>query len=77
MPGTVYTDLLNNHLMENPYWKDNEQAALKLMEKDYIYVKNFDISEEMIMCNKIMLHFDGIDTSAGFFFKWSKIGACR
>ena len=22
VPGTVYTDLLNNHLMENPYWKD-------------------------------------------------------
>lgn len=20
VPGTVYTDLLNNHLMENPYW---------------------------------------------------------
>ena len=73
VPGTVYTDLLNNHLMENPYWKDNEQAALKLMEKDYIYVKNFDISEEMIMCNKILLHFDGIDTAAGIFFNGQKL----
>lgn len=73
VPGTVYTDLLNNHLMENPYWKDNEQAALKLMEKDYIYVKNFDISEEMIMCNKILLHFDGIDTVAGIFLNGQKL----
>lgn len=73
VPGTVYTDLLNNHLMENPYWKDNEQAALKLMEKDYIYVKNFDISEEMIMCNKILLHFDGIDTAAGIFLNGQKL----
>lgn len=73
VPGTVYTDLLNNHLMENPYWKDNEHAALKLMEKDYIYVKNFDISEEMIMCNKILLHFDGIDTAAGIFLNGQKL----
>ena len=73
VPGTVYTDLLNNHLMENPYWKDNEQAALKLMEKDYIYVKNFDISEEMIICNKILLHFDGIDTAAGIFLNGQKL----
>lgn len=73
VPGTVYTDLLNNHLMENPYWKDNEQAALKLMEKDYIYVKKFDISEEMALCNRILLHFDGIDTAAKIILNGQKL----
>ena len=37
VPGTVYTDLLRNGKMEDPYWKDNEDKALLLMEKDYEY----------------------------------------
>ena len=35
VPGTVYTDLLRNGKMEDPYWKDNEDGACALMEKDY------------------------------------------
>ena len=31
VPGTVYTDLLRNGNMENPYWKDNEDAVCILM----------------------------------------------
>ena len=37
VPGTVYTDLLRNGQMEDPFWKDNEYRALDLMEKDYEY----------------------------------------
>ena len=37
VPGTVYTDLLRNGNMEDPFWKDNEIRALSLMEKDYEY----------------------------------------
>ena len=37
VPGTVYTDLLRNGNMENPYWKDNEDSICALMEKDYEY----------------------------------------
>lgn len=33
VPGTVYTDLLRNGQMEDPFWKDNEYRALDLMEK--------------------------------------------
>lgn len=33
VPGTVYTDLLRNGQMEDPFWKDNEYKALDLMEK--------------------------------------------
>ena len=37
VPGSVYTDLLENHQIQNPYWKDNEDFACALMEDDYEY----------------------------------------
>ena len=35
VPGTVYTDLLRNGRMDDPFWKDNEDRICALMEKDY------------------------------------------
>ena len=31
VPGSVYVDLLANEKMEDPYFRENELAALKLM----------------------------------------------
>ena len=38
VPGSVYTDLLKNGKMEDPFWKDNENKALVLMQDDYEYL---------------------------------------
>ena len=38
VPGTVYTDLLRNGNMEDPFWRDNEIRALPLMEDDYEFL---------------------------------------
>ena len=27
VPGSVYTDLLRNHQIQDPYWKDNEDSV--------------------------------------------------
>ena len=34
VPGSVYNDLLCSKRMEDPFWRDNEDKALKLMEKE-------------------------------------------
>lgn len=41
VPGSVYNDLLLNGRMEDPYYRDNERKALKLMENDFEYVSVF------------------------------------
>ena len=33
VPGTVYTDLLRNGRIDDPFWKDNEDRICALMEK--------------------------------------------
>lgn len=64
VPGTVYTDLLRNKTMEDPFWKDNADRALARMESDYEYVTEFDCTDEIFDCDEIILRFDGIDTLA-------------
>lgn len=67
VPGSVYSDLLKNNKMEDPYYRDNEIKALKLMDEDYEYIKRFNVSKDMLACEEIMLHFDGLDTLADIY----------
>lgn len=67
VPGSVYNDLLLNEKMEDPYYRDNELKALKIMENDFEYCTTFDIPEEIFSSEKILLHFDGLDTVADIY----------
>jgi len=64
VPGTVYTDLLREGEMEDPFFKDNEDKALKLMDYDYEYLCSFDMPSEAKNHEYAFLHFDGLDTLA-------------
>ncbi len=62
VPGSVYNDLLLNHKMEPPYYRDNELTALKIMEEDFEYETSFSPDQELLDCEKVLLVFEGIDT---------------
>lgn len=64
VPGSVYGDLLAAGRMGDPFWKDNEIEALKLMDEDYEYVCCFGCDDEMLRSDRILLRFDGLDTLA-------------
>jgi len=74
VPGSVYTDLLREGQMEDPFFKDNEDAALKLMDEDYEYVLNFDCPEETRLKSVVLLVFEGLDTLADISLNGKKIG---
>ncbi len=75
VPGSVYGDLLRNGQMEDPFFKDHEIKALKLMDEDYEYVKSFDCSHEVLTCGRRILRFDGVDTIADIYFNGNLIGS--
>ena len=75
VPGTVYTDLLRNGNMEDPFFKDNELKALKLMDEDYEYVTQFACGEDIRSSRKVLLRFDGVDTIADIYLNDAKIGS--
>ena len=64
VPGSVYSAYLSAGLMEDPYWRDNEDAALALMEHDYEFTCCFIPEEKVLACQRIVLRFEGIDTVA-------------
>ncbi len=74
VPGTVYTDLLRNGDMEDPFWKDNEIRALPLMEEDYEYETCFDLDRDLMGQDRILLRFDGLDTIAEIWLNERYIG---
>ena len=74
VPGSVYNDLLINQKMEDPYFRDNELSALRLMEKDYEYATRFSVSEELLSEEKVLLKFHGIDTVADICLNGVQLG---
>ena len=46
VPGSVYSDLLSNGEIPDPYYRDNEDAVLKLMDHDFIYRRTFELTAE-------------------------------
>lgn len=74
VPGSVYGDLLAAGEMDNPFWKDNEDKALKLMDEDYEYRTFFDCDGELLSSDEIILHFDGLDTIADIFLNDVMLG---
>jgi len=62
VPGSVYNDLISARLMDDPYFRDNEDKALKLMEYDYEYRREFYIPDDFLQNDKIYLKCFGIDT---------------
>ena len=74
VPGSVYCDLLDCGLMENPYWKDNEDAARELMQYDYEYSTCFDADEDLFDSSEILLVFEGVDTLADIWLNGEKLG---
>lgn len=75
VPGGVYGDLLNAGKMEDPFWKDNELKACELMEEDYEYLETFDCEDHILDCDRVLLHFDGIDTVADVYLNGQYLGS--
>ncbi|MCL2081612.1 MAG: glycoside hydrolase family 2 protein [Oscillospiraceae bacterium] len=58
VPGSVYSALLDAKLIEDPFWRDNELDALKLMDNDFIFTRTFDAAPSV----QTLLVFEGLDT---------------
>ena len=74
VPSTVYETLLKKELMPDPFYRDNELTALKLMENDFVYETDFSLKDGDREADKIFLRFDGIDTLADIYLDGHLLG---
>jgi beta-mannosidase len=64
VPGSVQTDLLANHLIEDPFYRDNEPKLQWIGKSDWEYRTTFDASPDLLSRKHVELVFDGLDTYA-------------
>jgi beta-mannosidase len=64
VPGTVHTDLLNNKLIEDPFYRLNESDIQWIENKDWEYRTIFTVDAELLSRDMAALQFDGLDTYA-------------
>lgn len=74
IPGSVYSILLENKEMEDPYYRDNERKALSLIDNSFTFSRVFIPDGELLQSKRVLLCFDGIDTLCDVFMNGRKIG---
>ncbi len=74
VPGSVYHDLLNAGLIPDPFYRDNEEDALKLMEHDFHFQRTFFVEEALLNSNAVLLRCEGLDTLAEISINGQSVG---
>ncbi len=74
VPGSVYGTLLELGKMPDPYYRDNELDATRLMENDFIYETDVEITQDMLAYDGVMLRFEGIDTLGEVYLNGALLG---
>lgn len=64
VPGSVYHDLLTAGKIPDPFYRDNETEALKLMENTFRYSRAFDLDAGLLDADALLLRCEGLDTLA-------------
>ncbi len=67
VPGSVYSCLLSQGLIEDPYYRANELKILPVMDNDFEFSRSFQVDDEMMHADALLLKFDGIDTIADIY----------
>src|SRR5436309_8294397 len=68
VPGCVHTELLNNKLIEDAFYRDNEKKLQWIGKTDWEYETTFNVTREMLQQTNLELVFEGLDTYADVFF---------
>ncbi|MEZ0129734.1 glycoside hydrolase family 2 protein, partial [Flavobacterium sp. LBUM151] len=64
VPGEIHTDLLNNKIIPDPFYRDNEKKLQWIEKKDWEYKTTFKVTASTLKKKNTELVFDGLDTYA-------------
>lgn len=73
VPGVVHTDLLANHIIDNPFYRLNERGVQWIDKEDWVYQTTFDLSPALAGKKNLRIRFKGLDTYADVYLNGQKI----
>lgn len=74
VPCTVYSRLVEEKLIDDPFYGENADKYTDISECDAVFEKTFTVSKEYLDAKKLLLKFNGIDTSAQIYLNGIVIG---
>ena len=74
VPGSVYSILLENEAIPDPFDRDNELQALPLMDMDAEFSCSFTADEALFDADQILLRCEGLDTICTVFLNGVQVG---
>ena len=73
VPGSVHTALLHNKLIEDPFYRDNEEKLQWIEKEDWEYQCTFRVEEASLQRKHVEMVFRGLDTYAHVYLNDSLI----
>ena len=74
VPSSVYSTFLEHGLIPDPFYRDNELDATRLMDNDFVYETSVTLSQNELESDRVLLHFEGIDTLADIYVNDRHLG---
>jgi beta-mannosidase len=73
VPGDTYNDLINAGRIPDPYFRDNNARVQWVADRDWVYERTVDVSDEMLSRSHVRLVCHGLDTLATIWINDRKI----
>lgn len=64
VPGVVHTALIEQEIIPDPFYRDNEKLQFWVGETDWIYTRQFNVDSALMSHQHVLLRCHGIDTIA-------------
>ncbi len=71
-PGCVHTDLIDNGIISDIFYRDNPQKIQWIENEDFTYKRKFFVEKKQ---DNAYLEFDGLDTYCDVFLNGQKVGS--
>lgn len=67
VPASVHTALLKNKLIEDPFYRDNEEKLQWIEQEDWEFRCTFEVDAELLQKKHVEMVFKGLDTYASVY----------
>lgn len=75
VPFSLYYDLLNNEVIDDPFYRDNAAELMQLSEHDYVYSNEFEFCNDIDVNKKYILFMDRVDTVSDVYLNGVLVGS--
>ncbi len=74
VPCSMYSILLENNKIDDPFFRSNEKQLTALSERDCSFETSFAVDASILANEHVLLRFDGIDTIAEIILNGRRLG---